>query len=74
MRGSKGKLPHFIERTSFGNTTKNPRIQQVTLEDVYIKKKTEKNLKGDTNKKLLKKKKKQRKQYYWVSRYKNISS
>ena len=62
MCRSKGKLSHFIERTSFGNTTKIPRIQHVTLKMYIHQKKTEKKFKGDTNKKLFLKN--QRKQYY----------
>ena len=65
LEGSKGELSHFIERTSFGNTTKIPRIQHVTLKTYTSKEDRKKKFKGDINKKLLKKK--QRKQYYWVS-------
>ena len=64
MHKSKSKLHHFTERTSFGNTTKNPRIQRVILK-MYTSKEDRKKCKGDINKKLFLKD--QRKQYYWVS-------
>ena len=55
LEGSKGELSHFIERTSFGNTTKIPRIQHVILKTYTSKEDRKKNLKEILTKNYLKK-------------------